>query len=161
MAVRAVPPSRGLWGNSREKRWRQGWAQRSHFWIDRMRKDSYKYAGLCIFDTGFCLMRGDIVAGNGTDPELGTRTRFRQGQILKLISSENISSQDELRRRLAHVKLQVTKATLSRDFHELKVVKAAAGYKPLTAVSEADGGLGRLGRDVRAWLVDPCAAIDM
>src|SRR2546425_9004194 len=32
-----------------------------------MRKASYKYAGLCIFYTGFCLMRGDIVAGNGTD----------------------------------------------------------------------------------------------
>src|SRR3989441_8821820 len=119
-----------------------------------MRKASYKYAGLCIFYTGFCLMRGDIVAGNGTDPELGTRKRFRQGQILKLISRENISSQDELRRRLAHVKLQVTQATLSRDFHELKVVKTAAGYKPLTAVSEEAAALPALGRALREYLLD-------
>ena len=99
-------------------------------------------------------MRGDIGAGNGTDSELGAQKRFRQGQILKLISSENISSQDELRRRLAHVKLHVTQATLSRDFHELKVVKTAAGYKPLTAVSEEAAALPPLGRALREYLLD-------
>ena len=58
---------------------------------------------------------------------LGKQKRFRQGQILKLISSEAIASQDELRRRLAHLKLRVTQATLSRDIAELHLVKTASG----------------------------------
>ena len=53
---------------------------------------------------------------------MATQKRFRQGQILKLITSDAISSQDELRRRLAHIKLRVTQATLSRDIAELKLV---------------------------------------
>jgi transcriptional regulator of arginine metabolism len=52
--------------------------------------------------------------------------RFRQGQILKLVTSEPISSQDELRRRLSHMKVRVTQGTLSRDMSELKLVKTAA-----------------------------------
>jgi len=63
---------------------------------------------------------------------LNVHKRFRQGQILKLVNSEPISSQDELRRRLSHVKVRVTQATLSRDMSELKLVKTAAGYKPLS-----------------------------
>jgi arginine repressor len=61
---------------------------------------------------------------------LNAQKRFRQGQILKLITSEPISSQDELRRRLSHVKVRVTQATLSRDMSELKLVKTSEGYKP-------------------------------
>src|ERR1700739_3320697 len=56
---------------------------------------------------------------------LNAQKRFRQGQILKLIASEPISSQDELRRRLSHVKVRVTQATLSRDMSELKLVKTS------------------------------------
>ena len=67
---------------------------------------------------------------------LAAQKRFRQGQILKLITSEAISSQDELRRRLAQMKLRVTQATLSRDIAELKLVKTAAGYKPLGAAAD-------------------------
>ncbi len=85
---------------------------------------------------------------------MGALKRFRQGQILKLISSEAISSQDELRRRLAHIKVRVTQATLSRDFHDLKVVKTAAGYKPLTAVTEEAASLPPLGRALREFLLD-------
>ena len=66
---------------------------------------------------------------------VGTNKRFRQGQILKLVASEAIASQDELRRRLAHLDLRVTQATLSRDIHELQLVKTESGYKPL-----ANGG---------------------
>ncbi len=80
--------------------------------------------------------------------------RFRQGQILKLIASEPISSQDELRRRLAHVKLRVTQATLSRDFQELQVVKTAAGYKPLTAANGETAALPPLARALREFLLD-------
>jgi len=67
---------------------------------------------------------------------LASQKRFRQGQILKLIASEPIVSQDELRRRLAQIKLRVTQATLSRDIAELKLVKTADGYKPLEPAHE-------------------------
>src|ERR1700675_2372036 len=84
---------------------------------------------------------------------LNAQKRFRQGQILKLITSEPISSQDELRRRLSHVKVHVTQATLSRDMSELKLVKTAAGYKPLTNGDEA-APLPPLGRALKEFLVD-------
>jgi len=85
---------------------------------------------------------------------VGARKRFRQGQILKLILSEAITSQGELRRRLAHMRLRVTQATLSRDFRELKVVKTAAGYKPLTAVNGEAAALPPLVRALREFLLD-------
>jgi len=86
---------------------------------------------------------------------LGKQKRFRQGQILKMITSEAISSQDELRRRLGHLKLRVTQATLSRDISELKLVKTAEGYKPLQPASEEVAPpLPPLVRAVREYLLD-------
>ena len=87
--------------------------------------------------------------------DLDKHKTFRQGQILKVISGEAISSQDELRRRLVQMKLRVTQATLSRDIAELKLVKTAAGYKPLKpAGEEAAPPLPPLERAVRAYLLD-------
>jgi len=85
---------------------------------------------------------------------VGALKRFRQGQILKLISGEAITSQDALRRRLAHMKMRVTQATLSRDFRELKLVKTAVGYKPLMAVNEEAVSLPRLATALREFLLD-------
>lgn len=39
-----------------------------------------------------------------------------------------ISNQDELRRKLAAKGIHVTQATLSRDIHELKLMKGPSGY---------------------------------
>ncbi len=80
--------------------------------------------------------------------------RFRQGQILKVIASEPISSQDELRRRLTHLHVRVTQATLSRDLHELKLVKTTEGYKPLAAAQEEIAALPPLARALREYLLD-------
>ena len=86
---------------------------------------------------------------------MATHKRFRQGQILKLITGEAISSQDELRRRLAHIKLRVTQATLSRDIAELKLVKTAEGYKSLAPASEDSSPQpALLARAVREYLLD-------
>ena len=85
---------------------------------------------------------------------VGTLKRFRQGQILKLIASDAITSQDELRRRLAHMRVRVTQATLSRDLRELRLVKTAQGYKPLTAASEEAVALPPLARALREFLLD-------
>ena len=85
---------------------------------------------------------------------MAVHKRFRQGQILKVVSSEPISSQDELRRRLSHLNVRVTQATLSRDLHELKLVKTAEGYKPIAAVKEEVAALPPLARALREYLLD-------
>ncbi len=85
---------------------------------------------------------------------MGATKSYRQGQILKLIASEAISSQDELRKRLAHMQVRVTQATLSRDIRELQLVKTAAGYKPLAAENEEPAPLASLGRALREFLRD-------
>src|SRR5579871_2456385 len=85
---------------------------------------------------------------------LNAQKRFRQGQILKLVTSEPISSQDELRRKLSHLKMRVTQGTLSRDMNELKLVKTVDGYKPLANGEEAAAPMPPLARALRDFLVD-------
>jgi transcriptional regulator of arginine metabolism len=84
--------------------------------------------------------------------------RFRQGQILKLLTSEQVASQDELRRRLFHLGLRVTQATLSRDLRELRLVKTAEGYRPLAdaaaAAAEETAPRAAIGRAVKEFLND-------
>jgi transcriptional regulator of arginine metabolism len=58
---------------------------------------------------------------------------FRQGQILKIIRSRGIFTQEELARELAQVGIQTTQVTLSRDMRELSLVKTGEGYRRFTA----------------------------
>jgi transcriptional regulator of arginine metabolism len=53
----------------------------------------------------------------------------RHSAIRDLLSSQEVSSQEELRRRLYRRGHRVTQATLSRDIHELRLVKTAEGYR--------------------------------
>jgi transcriptional regulator of arginine metabolism len=53
---------------------------------------------------------------------------YRRTQILKLLRSDPVVTQDELRRRLAHCGIRVTQATVSRDIEELGLVKTRSGY---------------------------------
>jgi transcriptional regulator of arginine metabolism len=85
---------------------------------------------------------------------LGMQKRFRQGQIRKLVAAESLANQDELRRRLAHLGMRVTQATLSRDLRELKLVKTAEGYRPLSAGAEEASPLPPLARALREFLID-------
>ncbi len=52
----------------------------------------------------------------------------RQNAIRELLGAASISSQDELRRSLLHHGFRVTQATLSRDIHELGLIKTSDGY---------------------------------
>src|SRR5690348_9440820 len=61
---------------------------------------------------------------------------FRHGQILRIVADTRVTSQDELRRRLAAQKLRVTQATLSRDLQELRLVKTHEGYRTAAALPE-------------------------
>ena len=56
---------------------------------------------------------------------------FRHGQILKLVRARAISTQDELARALKETGIAATQVTLSRDIHELRLVKTPAGYREL------------------------------
>ena len=53
---------------------------------------------------------------------------YRHGQIIKLIRSERISTQEELAQGLRKLGLQTTQVTLSRDIRELRLVKTLEGY---------------------------------
>jgi len=51
---------------------------------------------------------------------------------------EAITNQDELRRKLAAKGIHVTQATLSRDIHELKLMKGPSGYALPAGAEEED-----------------------
>ena len=53
----------------------------------------------------------------------------RHSAIRDLVNSQPVASQEELRRRLYRRGHRVTQATLSRDIHELRLVKTPDGYK--------------------------------
>ena len=52
----------------------------------------------------------------------------RQSHILELVQAEQLANQEELRKRLVKRGFDVTQATLSRDIHELGLVKTGDGY---------------------------------
>jgi transcriptional regulator of arginine metabolism len=79
---------------------------------------------------------------------------FRHGQILRLVSAERISNQEDLRRRLAQQRMRVTQATLSRDLQELKLVKTREGYRAPAALPEESASVPPLTRALREFLLD-------
>jgi transcriptional regulator of arginine metabolism len=54
---------------------------------------------------------------------------YRRTQILQLLRTEAVATQEELRRKLARRGLHVTQATVSRDIEELGLVKTHEGYR--------------------------------
>ena len=92
---------------------------------------------------------------------MGSHKRMRQGQILKLVESEPVENQDDLRRRLGSMGVRVTQATLSRDLRELKLVKTAEGYRPLGVAAEEPAPARQLGRALREFLVEMRPAQNM
>lgn len=77
---------------------------------------------------------------------------FRHGQILKLVRSRSIYTQDELGRALKESGIDTTQVTLSRDIRELGLVKTAEGYRELSAESPGmhfEALAGEFLRDVR------------
>jgi transcriptional regulator of arginine metabolism len=62
---------------------------------------------------------------------------FRHGQILKLIRSKNIYTQEELAIELKALGVHATQVTLSRDVRELGLVKMPEGYREME--DEASG----------------------
>jgi transcriptional regulator of arginine metabolism len=57
---------------------------------------------------------------------------YRQGQILKLIRSKGISTQEELAGELKSQGIAATQVTLSRDIRQLGLLKTPEGYRQVT-----------------------------
>ena len=77
----------------------------------------------------------------------------RQSVIREVLSSQPVSSQDELRRLLYHRGHRVTQATLSRDIHELGLVKTGDGYS-LPQNGDSDAWLPSVERLIREFVYD-------
>ena len=71
---------------------------------------------------------------------------YRQGQILKLVRSKEIYTQDELAQSLKAVGIVATQVTLSRDLRDLRLVKTQEGYQEL-APDETTPQLESLARE--------------
>jgi len=81
---------------------------------------------------------------------------------LKLLAGHAVASQDELRRRLGHLGMRVTQATLSRDLREMRLVKTTEGYRPLsTAAAEEAAPQNTLARALKEFLLDVRPAQNM
>jgi transcriptional regulator of arginine metabolism len=76
---------------------------------------------------------------------------YRQGQILKLIRSRPVRTQDELARALRPVGIRATQVTLSRDLRDLGLVKTPDGYAQPAEVAPARPDLGTV---LREFLLD-------
>lgn len=62
---------------------------------------------------------------------------FRHGQILNLVRTQKIRTQEALAEALRTVGIETTQATLSRDIAELQLVKTPQGYGLPTALAPA------------------------
>lgn len=58
---------------------------------------------------------------------------YRQGQILKLIRSKEIMTQEDLAKELRAAGIAATQVTLSRDIRDLRLVKTREGYAEMAA----------------------------
>jgi transcriptional regulator of arginine metabolism len=78
---------------------------------------------------------------------------YRQAQILSLIRTQPIRTQEELSTALAKSGIEVTQVTLSRDIRQLGLVKGANGYQePGEAAASAGGPIGSLRRAVEEYV---------
>ena len=79
--------------------------------------------------------------------------RTRQNTLLELVQQQPYRNQDELRRALVRRGFEVTQATLSRDIHELGLVKTTGGYAVQEGEQVADSSLPPAIRLVREFVL--------
>jgi len=79
---------------------------------------------------------------------------YRQGQILKMVRSRRLRTQDDLAQALRGVGIEATQVTLSRDIRDLGLVKTAEGYaegaaESVPAAPEVETLVGEFVSDIR------------
>ncbi len=79
---------------------------------------------------------------------------LRQKAILEILESGPVASQDDLQRALRKKGIRVGQATLSRDVHELGLVKTGSGYALAAGEVAADPTLPPVSRLVREFVLD-------
>ncbi len=77
----------------------------------------------------------------------------RHSVIRELLGGQPVGSQDELRRLLYKRGYRVTQATLSRDIHELGLVKTGGGYS-LPQSGDSDPWLPSVERLIREFVYE-------
>ena len=80
---------------------------------------------------------------------------LRQKVILEVLDQGSVSSQEDLQRALGKRGVRVGQATLSRDIHELGLIKTGAGY---VLPGEAEPALPPVSRLVREVVLEVKAA---
>ncbi len=65
---------------------------------------------------------------------------YRQGQILKLVRSHPVHTQEDLAKLLRGVGVEATQVTLSRDVRELHLVKTPEGYRQIDGRAARETG---------------------
>lgn len=78
----------------------------------------------------------------------------RQKAILAALENGPVASQEDLQRRLRRHGFKVGQATLSRDIHELGLVKTGTGYAQPNGDSAYDPSLPPVSRLVREFVLD-------
>lgn len=78
----------------------------------------------------------------------------RHKVILELVQESPIASQEELQKALNRRGMKVGQATLSRDIHELELVKTADGYALPSGGSAMEAALPSASRLVREFVLD-------
>jgi transcriptional regulator of arginine metabolism len=78
----------------------------------------------------------------------------RHKAILELVRESPIASQEELQRALSRRGFKVGQATLSRDIHELELVKTAEGYALAAGGTLSEAALPSASRLVREFVLD-------
>src|SRR6476469_3737929 len=69
--------------------------------------------------------RHSLESSRRPNPLIAMNKSFRQGQILQIVRSKGIYTQDELARELGERAVQTTQVTLSRDMRDIGLVKTA------------------------------------
>lgn len=78
----------------------------------------------------------------------------RQKAILEIVHQGPVASQEDLQRALHRRGCDVGQATLSRDIHELNLVKTPDGYARLQVAPVAEPALPPVSRLVREFVLD-------
>jgi len=82
------------------------------------------------------------------------RKPLRQKAILAVLEKGPLASQEELQRALRRQGFKVGQATLSRDIHELGLVKSAEGYALPNGDGASDSALPSVSRLMREFVLD-------
>lgn len=85
----------------------------------------------------------------------------RHKAIQELLVATPVPNQDDLRRRLAQRGFHVTQATLSRDIHELRLMKGPRGYILPSNGGETEADLPGIGELLKSFGLEVRLAMNL